>query len=133
MSKRASKNAFGEFLVAKRREKGMTSARITDAVGISAGYYCDIEKGRRRPPDKEILSRIVSALQLEGVEVDTFYDLAGKARDETPQDLPEYINENQIVRVALRLAKERGSSEDWRRFIQDLEHGLRWEDSNAHT
>jgi hypothetical protein len=36
--------------------------------------------------------------------------------------LPEYINENQVVRFALRVAKEKASDEDWHRFISDLEN-----------
>jgi hypothetical protein len=58
---------------------------------------------------------------LQGDDLAVFYDLAGKARDEAPPDLPDYINENQVVRVALRLAKDTGSNEDWQKFIDDLE------------
>lgn len=112
---------FGEFLAAKRREKEITSLQVTDALKISPGYYCDIEKGRRNPPDRETLSQIVTILGLTGQDIDTFYDLAGKARSEAPPDLPEYINQNEVVRVALRLAKDKGRDEDWRRFIHELE------------
>ena len=114
-------NTFGEFLVAKRREKQIPSIQVTDALDISPGYYCDIEKNRRKPPDREMLSRIARALYLYGEDIDTFYDLAGKARSEAPPDLPDYINENQVVRVALRLAKDKGSVDDWNNFIRGLE------------
>jgi transcriptional regulator with XRE-family HTH domain len=112
---------FGEFIAAKRRGKEITSLQASERIGISPSYYCDIERGRRNPPDRETLERLVVALQLVGNDIDTFYDLAGKARSEAPPDLPEYINEFQIVRVALRVAKERGSEDDWRRFVRDLE------------
>jgi transcriptional regulator with XRE-family HTH domain len=113
--------AFGDFLIAKRREKEMPALRICDAAGISPSYYCDIERNRRYPPDREMLDRIAEALRLGGEDVAAFYDLAGRARSEAPPDLPEYINEYQVVRVALRLAKEKGCEDDWRRFIRDLE------------
>jgi len=112
---------FGEFLAAKRREKEISSLQVTDVLGISPGYYCDIEKGRRNPPDRETLSQIVKILGITGQDIDTFYDLAGKARSEAPPDLPDYINQNEVVRVALRLAKDSGRDEDWRRFIRELE------------
>ena len=112
---------FGDFLIGKRWEKEIPSMQVSDIVGISPGYYCDIERNRRYPPDREMLERLVIALQLVGSDIATFYDLAGKARSEAPPDLPEYINEFQIVRVALRLAKEKGSEDDWHRFIRDLE------------
>jgi transcriptional regulator with XRE-family HTH domain len=114
-------DTFGEFLTAKRREKGITSLQASERVGISPSYYCDIERGRRNPPDRETLESLVVALRLVGNDIDTFYDLAGRARREAPPDLPGYINEYQVVRVALRLAKEKGCEDDWHRFIRDLE------------
>ena len=114
---------FGEFLAIKRREKEIPSTQVTDALNISPGYYCDIEKGRRNPPpERDTLAKIVKVLRLTGDETDTFYDLAGKARDEAPPDLPEYINRNQVVRVALRLAKDVENEDDWRRFIHQLKN-----------
>ena len=113
---------FGDFLIAKRREKEIPSMQISDTVGISPSYYCDIERNRRYPPDRESLARIALALDLAGEDIATFYDLAGKARSEAPPDLPEYINEYEVVRVALRLAKERGCEDDWHRFIRDLKN-----------
>jgi transcriptional regulator with XRE-family HTH domain len=112
---------FGDFLIAKRCEKEMPSMQICDKVGISPGYYCDIERNRRYPPDREALACMVQALCLNEEDTATFYDLAGKARSEAPPDLPEYINEYQVVRVALRLAKDRGCVDDWHKFIRDLE------------
>ena len=114
-------DTFGEFLAAKRREKEIPSTYVTDALNISPGYYCDIEKNRRNPPDRSTLAKIVQILQLYDSDVDTFYDLAGKARSEAPPDLPEYINQNEVVRVALRLAKDNGSDDDWLGFISLLE------------
>jgi len=112
---------FGDFIMAKRKEKELASSKVCEIVGISPSYYCDIERGRRNPPDREALSRMVVALYLCGDDVATFYDLAGQARSETPPDLPEYINDNEIVRVALRLAKDRGSADDWHNFIISLQ------------
>jgi transcriptional regulator with XRE-family HTH domain len=113
--------AFGVFLTAKRRETGVLASAVCEKLGISPGYYSDIEKGRRYPPGREALARIAQALSLTGEDEAIFYDLAGKARSEAPPDLPEYINENQVVRVALRLAKDKGSADDWYKFILDLE------------
>jgi len=113
---------FGDFLIGKRREKEIPSMQVSDIVGISPSYYCDIERNRRYPPGREMLGSLVIALQLVGNDIDTFYDLAGKARSEAPPDLPEYINEYEIVRVALRLAREKGCEADWHRFTRDLEN-----------
>jgi transcriptional regulator with XRE-family HTH domain len=112
---------FGDFIAAKRREKEIPASRVIDCAGISLGYYSDIEKNRRNPPsDREMLGRIADALQFSETDLAVFYDLAGKARSEAPPDLPDYINENEVVRVALRLAKDAGSDDDWLRFIHHL-------------
>jgi transcriptional regulator with XRE-family HTH domain len=113
---------FGDFVSFKRHEREITSLQMAETLGLSPGYYCDIEKNRSNPPDKTILAKLIETLRLSVEDIHTFYDLAGKARSEAPPDLPEYINENQVVRVALRLAKEKGSSDDWRRFIYDIEN-----------
>jgi transcriptional regulator with XRE-family HTH domain len=112
---------FGEFITARRKERELPASKICDAVGISISYYCDIEKNRRYPPDREALAKMAQALYLSENETAVFYDLAGKARSEAPPDLPEYINEFEVVRVALRLAKNKGSADDWHRFIYSLE------------
>jgi len=113
---------FGEYLSMKRREKEITSTYVTEELDISPGYFCDIEKGRRKPPCRSILAKIVQILNLTGEDLDIFYDLAGKARNEAPPDLPEYINQNQIVRDALRLAKDKGGEGDWLKFIDNLKN-----------
>jgi transcriptional regulator with XRE-family HTH domain len=115
-------NTFGEFISAKRRAKALTSSFVAESLGISPGYFCDIEKSRKNPPDRAMQAKLLQILQLVGDDINTFHDLAGKARSEAPTDLPEYINTNQVVRVALRLAKNKGNEDDWRRFILYLEN-----------
>ena len=111
---------FGDFISAKRREREITAAQMAEALDLSPGYYCDIEKGRRKPPEKALLITLIDMLKLSSDDIHTFYDLVGKARSEAPPDLPEYINKYQVVRVALRLAKERGNTDDWHGFIKTL-------------
>jgi transcriptional regulator with XRE-family HTH domain len=116
-----NRETFGAFLKSKRNERGITVRAMAETVGVAVGYYCDIESGRRSPLELKFLDRIIAALQLTEVDRETFYDLAGSARAAAPPDLPKYINENRMVRVALRVAKEKASEDDWRRFIDSLE------------
>jgi transcriptional regulator with XRE-family HTH domain len=108
---------FGDYIAAKRREREITSLQMAENLGLSPGYYCDIEKSRKQPPDKTLLDKLVVSLRLTDDDAHTFYDLAGKARSEAPPDLPEYINANKPVRVALRLAKANANADDWNYFI----------------
>lgn len=112
---------FGEFIAKKRFDQAITVRAIAEIIGVSPGYYNDIEKGRRNPPDRDILDKLIDAFRLNDEERILFFDLAGKARSEVSPDLPDYIMGNDVVRVALRIAKEKASSDDWQRFIDDLE------------
>ena len=112
---------FGDFLSDKRRDRSITSLQMAENVGLSPGYYCDIEKSRRVPPDREVLEKIIAALRLTDGDRELFYDLAGKARSGVSPDLPDYIMENEEVRVALRLAKDTANADDWKQFIDRLE------------
>ncbi|MDR1439323.1 MAG: helix-turn-helix domain-containing protein [Clostridiales bacterium] len=113
--------SFSRFLKERRRARGITVREMAELAGLSPGYYSDIESGRRNPPGRGILDRMLAALGAPDGDRKLLYDLAGQARAEAPPDLPDYINEYEPVRVALRLAKDKGNMDDWRQFIRSLE------------
>ena len=112
---------FGAFLKAKRNERGIVVRLMAERVGIAPGYLNDIESGRRTPIEFDLLDRIVETLNLSDEDRETFYDLAGKAREAAPPDLTGYINNTPKARVALRVAKKSATDEDWEYFAQYLE------------
>jgi transcriptional regulator with XRE-family HTH domain len=114
-------DSFGAFLKEKRRTREITSTQMCEAAGISIGYFSDIESGRRVPPEREKLDKLLELLRLSDKDTVLFYDLAGKAKSEVSPDLPDYIMENDVVRVALRVAKNKASTDDWKQFIKRLE------------
>ena len=112
---------FGAFLKDKRNEREISVRPMAEQVGVSAGYYGDIESGRRSPVDRVFLDSVVEVLRLNNEDKQTLYDLWGKARSASPPDLTEYINESKAARIALRIAKEKASDADWQRFAKQLE------------
>ena len=57
-----------------------------------------------------------------------FFDLAAKSKGSTAisQDLPAYIMERDMVRIALRTAKDvDATDDDWLEFIKYLENNSR--------
>jgi transcriptional regulator with XRE-family HTH domain len=112
---------FGSFLEIKRKEKSLSIRKLAELLKITPAYLSDIEKGRRYAPDKEKLEEIARILVLSEEEINVMFDLAGESKGEIPPDLPEYIIEKDIVKVALRTAnKSNASDEDWKRFIEQL-------------
>lgn len=117
------KNTFGEFINRKRIERGITIRALSGMLGISPVYICNIEKGIRSAPSHEILFKISAVFALDKNEEELMYDLAAKSK-KTPMlafDLLVYINDNEKIYRALRLAKKcKASEDDWQMFIEYL-------------
>ncbi len=111
---------FGRFVEQKRKEQGITLRGLAGELELAPSYMSDMEKGRRYPPDKGKLEEIARILKLSKEDKDLMYDLAALAKENTVSpDLPEYIMEKDIVRVALRKARDKNvSDEDWKRVIE---------------
>ncbi|MDU2598237.1 MULTISPECIES: helix-turn-helix domain-containing protein [Anaerococcus] len=110
---------FGKFLEKRRKKLGLTLRGLAGELEIAPAYLSDIEKGRRNPSDDK-LKAIIAALKFS--EEESFYvlDLAAKAKENTVSaDLPDYIMDTDLARVALRRAKEGNlSDEGWNDVIK---------------
>ena len=97
---------------------------IATALGVTPTYLSDIVKGRRNPPDIEILNKLAVILQLTKEEREYMYDLAGQERKEAAPDLPEYLMDKDIphVRAALRRASDKKLGDEfWKRVMEQIE------------
>ena len=115
---------FGAFLRARRLGKNLTLRALAELLGISPVHMSNIENDRRPAPKGQVLSCIVEILQLNKDDAELMYDLAARSKHipSVAADLPEYISEKDIVRVALRKAKDAGATDDeWREFIERLD------------
>ena len=110
--------AFGKFIEEKRKVLGITLRGFAAELDIAPAYMSDIEKGRRYPPDKK-LDDIARILKLDGEEKNKLLDMAAKTRTKSVSpDLPEYIMEKDLARVALRRARDgKLSDEGWKEVI----------------
>lgn len=110
--------SFGKFIEERRKALGITLRGLAAELDIAPAYMSDIEKGRRYPPDKK-LDDIARILKLEGKEKNEMLDKAAMTRDKAVSpDLPEYIMEKDLARVALRRARDgRLSDEGWQEVI----------------
>lgn len=124
-----SNNKFGEFISEKRKFKKISLRKMADSLDLSPAYWSDIEKGRRNPPRIEILEKLSDLLGLSQGEFDNMVDMASEARDEIPMDLPDYIKNNELAKVALRKASRMTNLKDsnnvtkkaWEEFIKNLD------------
>lgn len=120
---------FGKFIEARRKALGITLRGLAAKLDIAPAFMSDIEKGHRYPPAKEKLYEMAQILQLSEADTDRMFDLAaGERENGISPDLPEYIMSNESARTALRMARNKGSSEAvWQKVIRLLEE----EENNA--
>lgn len=120
---------FGKFINEKRLGRGPADEDIllkdiAKAMGTTATYLSDIIKGRRNPPEMNLLLKIAKVLQLTDEEKAEMFDLAGRERNEAAPDLPEYIMDENIphVRAALRRANDKNLGDDfWKHVLEEID------------
>ena len=99
---------FGQYLRSVRQTKKISIRQLAKAVNKTPTYISDIEKGNNKPPEREVLDRIIAALQLEEFPDvrNNLYDLAAKERKDVPADIKEYLMKNESILKIIRTAKE---------------------------
>ena len=85
-------------------------------------FGSDVREKRRPAPTREKLNHLIEILGLCQTDAELLLDLAAKSRTQrVSADLPEYIMERDIVRAALRTAKEvDATDEEWQEFIDRI-------------
>ena len=99
---------FGQYLRSVRQAKKISIRQLAKAVSKTPTYISDIEKGNNKPPERELLDRIIAELHLEEFPDirNRLYDLAAKERKVVPADIKEYLMENESILKIIRTAKE---------------------------
>lgn len=117
-----NEQTFGTFIRNKRQQREISLRKFAEQVGISPVYLSNLENDRLPAPKDDVVSAIIRLLQLGEADTITLYDLAAKTKNKVSQDLPDYIMDKEIVRVALRTAKDvDATDEEWQEFIARLE------------
>lgn len=113
---------FGGFVRQRRSSMGITLRGLAARLGLSPVYMSNIETDRKPAPTQEYLEKLAQELHLNVDERRYLLDLAAKSKEQcVSADLPEYIMERDIVRAALRTAKEvDATDEEWQAFIDRL-------------
>lgn len=113
---------FGSFVRERRIACGMTLRGLAAKLSLSPVYVSNIENDRRAAPVQEYLERLALLLQLGKADREQMLDLAAKSRqDRVSADLPDYIMDREIVRAALRTAKEADATDqEWQEFIDRI-------------
>lgn len=123
---------FGSFVRERRLSRGISLRSMAAKLELSPVYMSNIENDRRAAPSQEYLERLAMLLQLGKTDREQMLDLAARSRqDRVSADLPEYIMDREIVRTALRTAREADATDqEWQDFIDRINRRMR-EDSDS--
>lgn len=113
---------FGGFVRQRRKDTGLSLRGLAARLELSPVYMSNIETDRKPAPAQDSLDKLAVELRLDRGGVELMLDLAAKSRSQqVSADLPEYIMERDIVRAALRTAKEvDATDEEWQEFIDRI-------------
>ena len=125
---------FGSFIRNRRMARGLTLRGMAAKLDLSPVYMSNIENDRRAAPAQEHLERMAMLLQMDKADRERMLDLAARSRqDRVSADLPDYIMDREIVRAALRTAREADATDqEWQEFIDRIQKRMREDgDTNA--
>lgn len=122
---------FGKILEHQRKKLNLTLMEAAKKLDISFSYLCDMEKGRKLPPNstKETHRDLLQKIKEEYQMADNEYEELLKASDQElidkghiSNDISEYMSDNPLATIALRKAVNKSLSEtDWKEIIKKIE------------
>ena len=115
--------------------RGLTLRGMAAKLDLSPVYMSNIENDRRAAPSQEYLERMAMLLQLDKPEREWMLDLAAKSKqNRVSADLPDYIMDREIVRAALRTAREADATDqEWQDFIDRINRRMRSSGEDSDT
>lgn len=109
-----NKYNFGQLLRRVRQIQGLTIRKIASEVNKTPTYISDIERGNNKPPEKELIEKIVDALKIQDEEIKChLYDSAARERGGVSGDMVEYIMGHRKLRRVIRKAQSLKSGEEF--------------------
>ena len=89
---------FGLLFRKIRKERKVTLRHVAENIGKSISYLSDIERGRKDPPELNIVEKIE---QLFGITDGRLVSLARRVRSQRPAELARRIQNRQRLQEAL--------------------------------
>lgn len=117
------KTDFGQFISEQKNKCSLQGQELAKRLGISLGYLSQLEHGKRLCPDVGLLKKMIEVFDLDTEEINVLYDLYSEASGQMSPDIIEYIQSNEIIKKALRCARDASATDEhWERFMESLKN-----------
>lgn len=115
-------SGFGDALRTIRTKQNISLYEVASRADKTAPYISDIERGRNKPPKKELLQTLLEILEVQDTELQSYmYDLAAEKRGGVSEDIAGYIMHNSDLRRVIRMAQSQRCGEKfWREFANQV-------------
>lgn len=122
MDLKTTSRGFGELLYDFRATRHLSVAKASSAIGMSAGYYCELENSKCSPPKLEVVIRMAKGLLLTEYEQ---YSLINAAEVERFSSMiaphcPPHVTEFIGSVLAHRACLNRGHVQDLQAHLEQL-------------
>lgn len=104
------KERFGIYLRKLRTDRNLTLTGLANLIGITPYYISHMESGNKTNPDIKIIYNMFKAMKLNKEEIEQFLDLHAKANGCVSYDIVQYIMQNDEVRAAIRLERDKADT-----------------------
>jgi transcriptional regulator with XRE-family HTH domain len=101
-----SRISFGEYFKKLRLSKDKTQEEIANYIGKHKMLISGIEHGKNNPPKEEDLKKIAFELNLDEEERMILFQIAAYDRGTLPNEMVEYIIDNDIVFELIKTVKD---------------------------
>ena len=65
---------FGLYLESLRRSRQLQQVQLADQLGVNACYVSSMENGKKGPPSKQVLNKLIVSLDLDAEEQEMLWD-----------------------------------------------------------
>ena len=115
--------SFGQAMRYIRQRKELKIRKGSKEVGKTPTYISDIERDNNKPPEKELMKKILVALDIQEIELQNcLYDLAARQRGRVSEDIAGYIMEHSDLRLVIRMVQQRNDGESfWAECVKKME------------
>lgn len=119
--------AFGIMLKQVREDAKLSQGELADALGKTAQYISNIEKGKNNsPPDDADLQKLIARLLLNDADAEKFRLLAYADRGMLPPEMFAYISETPDLLGIIKFAMSNQLPEDfWGSMLQNINNQKR--------
>ncbi len=119
-----ARESLGKYMESLRKERRKSLRETAKAIGISAQFLSEAEKGQKSTLTADRLEALSKFLHLSEEEYHKLTEMSAKARERSdvlmPQDCADFAS-NDFVVEACRLSKETGAGEaEWKVLLDEL-------------